>query len=95
MQTIDFKLGEKKNVSIKVINTLSQVFEVSTAAYILKSGEEVEASGTCEIRNGCSDYEMILSALISPKRNRCTYILRFTYDIFPEKFIYDVQVRVS
>lgn len=95
MQTVDFKLGEKKNVSISIINSMKNPFEVTNATYVLKSGNEVESSGACEIKQCKNEFSAMLSALIAPKRNKCTYILRFTYDIFPETFIYDVQVRIT
>ena len=41
-----------------------------------------------------NDHEVILSALINPKRKGALYRLRYSYDIFPESLFYDVKIRV-
>ena len=49
MERVEFKLGEKKRVCIRITSTTGEEFEVTSAKYLLLVGEEAEDSGVCEI----------------------------------------------
>lgn len=94
-ETINFRLGEKKNIPISIRSTTRSPFEVTNARYFLKSGSSVEDKGECTIVPGNDGQtEWIVSALVTPQRKCAKYTLEFHYDIFPEKFIHEVQIRV-
>ncbi len=90
---VKFQLGEKKYVCISVTSNCGRPFDITDAKYILKKGDEGEASGKCDIKNN-SDTETILSALIQPMA-KSTYKLEYTYDIPPEKLMKTVRVQVE
>ncbi len=90
----NFELGEKKYVCISVRSTNRKPFDVTSAKYVLKAGDQIEKSGECEISKR-SDQEIILSALIQPMIKGATYILEYTYEIPPEVLKYEVRVMVT
>lgn len=94
LETVHFTMGETKRVCIKVTSGYNHPFEISRAQFSLMACNEVEEKGDCEISQ-IKDNECILSVIINPKRKNATYTLRYTYDIAPEKLIYDVRIRVS
>jgi len=89
-----FELGEKKYVCISVRSTNREPFDVTSAKYILRNGDQTEASGSCEIDRR-SDTETILSALIQPMIKGATYTLEYTYEIPPEILKHEVRVLVK
>lgn len=93
MECVEFKLGEKKYICISVTSTMGETFEVTSAKYLLLSGDETEDSGMCEIKQKASN-EVILSAIVQPQRNNTVYRLEFTYEILPEILKHDVLVNV-
>ena len=80
---VNFEFGEKKYVCISVRSTNRKPFDVTTAKYILRNGDQIEKSGECEISKR-DDQETILSALIQPMIKGATYTLEYTYEIPPE-----------
>lgn len=94
IESTDFKVGEKKEVLIKIRSMCRQPIEVTDATFSLDISEETEASGDCEIRQ-VSDIECILSALIQPMRKNALYDLNYHYTIYPEELIHTVRVRVT
>ena len=90
MDSAIFELGEKKYVCISVRSTCGKPFDVTSAKYILKNGDEKEASGECEISKR-DNKETILSALIQPMIKGATYIL----EIPPEIIKHVVRVMVK
>lgn len=93
-EKIEFELGEKKYVCISVRSTCEKPFDVTSAKYILKNGDQKEASGECEISKR-DDQETVLSALIQPMIKGTTYTLEYTYEIPPEIIKYNVGIKVS
>ncbi len=93
MERVEFKLGEKKRVCIRITSTTGEAFEVSNAKYILLAGKEAEDSGVCEI-NQKSDNEVILTAIVQPQRNNTIYRLEYTYEIPPEILKCDILISV-
>lgn len=91
---VNFEFGEKKYVCISVRSTNRKPFDVTTAKYILRNGDQIEKSGECEISKR-DDQETILSALIQPMIKGATYTLEYTYEIPPEILKYEVRVYVS
>ena len=91
---VNFELGEKKYVCISVQSTNRKPFDVTTAKYILRNGDQIEKSGECEISKR-DDQETILSALIQPMIKGATYTLEYTYEIPPEILKHEVRVCVS
>lgn len=91
---VSFELGEKKYVCISVRSTNGKPFDVTSAKYILRNGDQQEESGECDI-NQKSDTETILSALIQPMIKGATYTLEYTYEIPPEILKHEVRVYVS
>ena len=92
--TVEFDLGEKKYVCISVKSTNGKPFDVTSAKYILRNGNQQEESGECDI-NQKSDTETILSALIQPQIKGATYFLEYTYTIPPEILKAEVKVQVK
>lgn len=92
--TVKFEFGEKKYVCISVKSTCKKPFDVTSAKYILKNGDQKEASGDCEISKR-NDQETVLSALIHPMIKRTTYTLEYTYEIPPEILKHEVRVTVK
>ncbi len=81
-KTIPFILGERKNVFLEVALPDGQDFAVTDATYVLRSAQEVEDQGPCDvIRRDVGDY--VLSALLEPKRPT-NYVLTYTYRIGEE-----------
>ena len=93
-EKVNFELGEKKYVCISVRSTNRKPFDVTTAKYILRNGDQIEKSGECEISKR-DDQETILSALIQPMIKGATYTLEYTYEIPPEILKHEVWVYVS
>lgn len=93
-EKVEFELGEKKYVCISVRSACRKPFDVTSAKYILKNGDQKEASGECEISKR-DDQETVLSALIQPMIKGGSYILEYTYEIPPEILKYEVKVKVS
>lgn len=94
MERVEFALGEKKYVTIRVQSCGQKAFEVSQAKYILKKGEEIEESGTCMIEQEKED-RVLLSALIQPKAKYTVYTLEFTYEIPPEILKHEIRIGVK
>ena len=94
MDRVNFELGEKKYVCISVRSTNHKPFDVTTAKYVLRNGDQEEKSGTCEITRK-NDTETVLSALIQPMIKGATYTLEYTYEIPPEILKHEVRVCVS
>lgn len=93
-EKVTFELGEKKYVCISVRSTCKKPFDVTSAKYILKNGDQKEMSGECEISKR-DDLETILSALIQPQIKGATYTLEYTYEIPPEVLKHEVRVTVT
>lgn len=93
-ENANFKLGEKKYVCISVQSMNRKPFDVTSAKYVMRNGDQIEKSGECEISKR-SDQETILSALIQPMIKGATYTLEYTYEIPPEILKHKVQVYVS
>ena len=94
MESLTMSLGEKRNIAVCVRSTCDQAFDIDEASFFLKSGEEVEESGTCGITY-INDTNAILTALIRPMRKNCNYTLEFHYTIDPEELIYVCRIRVE
>ena len=95
MDRVDFTMGEKKYVCISVKSTCgNRPFDVTSAKYILRNGDQEENKGDCIIEKK-SYSETILSALIQPKIKGGSYTLEYTYEIPPEILKYEVKVKVS
>lgn len=93
-EKVTFELGEKKYVCISVRSTCKKPFDVTSAKYVLRNGDQIEKSGECEISKR-NDTDTILSALIQPMVKGATYILEYTYEIPPEILKHEVRVCVS
>lgn len=93
-EKVTFELGEKKYVCISVRSTNRKPFDVTSAKYVLRNGEQKEISGECEI-NPKSDTETVLSALIQPMIKGGAYTLEYTYEIPPEILKYEVRILVT
>lgn len=89
-----FELGEKKYVCISVRSTNKKPFDVTSAKYNLRNGDQIEESGSCEIDKR-NDQETVLSALIQPMIKGATYTLEYNYEIPPEILIHEVKVTVT
>ena len=94
MDRATFELGEKKYVCIIVRSTNRKPFDVTSAKYSLRNGDQIEASGSCEIDKR-NDQETVLSALIQPMIKGATYTLEYNYEIPPEILIHEVKVTVA
>lgn len=94
IESTDFRVGERKEVSIKIRSMCRKPIEVTDATFALTIGEETESVGDCEVRQ-VSDVECILSALIQPMRKNAIYDLTYHYTIYPEELMYNVRVRVT
>ncbi len=93
MDRVEFKLGERKYICISITSTTGDAFEVTNAKYLLLSGDEIEDSGVCEIKQK-SDNEVILTAIVQPQRNNTIYRLEYTYEIPPEILKHDILISV-
>ena len=94
MDRATFELGEKKYVCIIVRSTNRKPFDVTSAKYSLRNGDQIEASGSYEIDKR-NDQETVLSALIQPMIKGATYTLEYNYEIPPEILIHEVKVTVT
>ena len=94
LEKVGFELGEKKYVCISVRSTNGKPFDVTSAKYVLRNGEQEENLGTCEIMQK-SDTETLLSALIQPMIKGGSYTLEFTYEMPPEILKHEVRIYVS
>ena len=95
MDKVVFELGEKKYVCISVRSTCrNRPFDVISAKYSLRNGDQIEESGSCEIDKR-NDQETVLSALIQPMIKGATYTLEYNYEIPPEILIHEVKVTVT
>lgn len=93
-ERVTFELGERKYVCISIQSMCKKPFDVTSAKYILKNGDQKEASGECEISKR-NDQETILSALIQPMIKGATYTLEYTYEIPPEIIKHVVKITVT
>lgn len=93
-ERVDFELGERKYVCISIKSICKKPFDVTSAKYALKKGDDTEDSGDCEITHK-SDTETLLSALIQPMARGATYALEYTYEIPPEILKSEVKIRVK
>lgn len=91
---VKFELGEKKYVCIGVQSTNRKPFDVVSAKYVLRNGDQEETKGDCIIEQK-NDTVTILSALIQPMIKGATYTLEYTYEIPPEILKYEVKVQVT
>ena len=94
LEKVGFELGEKKYVCISVRSTNGKPFDVTSAKYVLRNGDQEENLGTCEIMQK-SDTETVLSALIQPMIKGGSYTLEFTYEIRPEILKHELRIYVS
>jgi hypothetical protein len=86
---MEFILGEKKEVKIRITSTTNDPFAIQSASYeLLKRGGTIVDEGQCEI------HENILRALIQPKESG-SFILYFTYSIANEILKSDVSIEVN
>ena len=66
MDRVVFELGEKKYVCISVQSTCpNRPFDVTSAKYVLRNGDQEENKGDCNNKNKRSS-ETIMSAVIQP-----------------------------
>lgn len=93
LESVSLKPGEKRNLRVLVENTKGLDCFVSSAKYILRSGNEIESSGECTIQS-IDTSASIISMLVSPQRVRATYDLDVEYLIDDETYVYTCQVRV-
>lgn len=91
-ESVDFLVGEKKNVTIAIRSGERKPFKVTEATWSLCLGDEVESEGKCYIDH-LYDGTVNVSALIRPMRAKALYKLVYTYTIPPEQFLYRVKVR--
>lgn len=94
VESTDFKVGEKKEVLIKIRSMCRKPMEVTNARFSLDVSGETESQGDCDIRQ-ISDVECVLSALIQPMRKNAIYDLTYFYTIYPEEIQHLVHVRVN
>lgn len=93
MDAANIIFGEKRNISIMVKSLEKKEFDIEKATYILRRGDEIEASGDCsEFTSNFKEH--VLTALIEPKAKSSNYILEFHYTINPEELCYPVSLRV-
>lgn len=92
-ENAEFKLGEKKYVCVSVRSCNKRPFDVTSAKYVLRNGDQEEAKGDCIIERR-NDTETILSALIQPMIKGAIYILEYTYEIPPEILKCGVKITV-
>lgn len=92
-ETVRFRLGERKMITIRVNGCNGGAFQVKSANYVLKNGNDVEESGTCIIEQ-IGESVVDITALIEPKIPNNTYELTFTYEIQPEILKYMVRIHV-
>lgn len=88
------KLGERRKICISVRSLSREAFEITSAKFTLRAGNETEASGSCEIEQR-SEQETILSALIQPQRKNAAYVLEYEYEIYPEILKYEVGIQTE
>lgn len=93
--TISMKVGETRSVRIAISSSCCEPFTVDSATWELMCGEEIDESGDCDIEFNTECTRHVLTALICPQRKNAMYVLRFRYTIYPENFIYEVNVRVT
>lgn len=92
-ESTTIKFGELRKIRAAVRSTCGLAFEITNATYSLEYENAVESTGKCELVR-LSPTEIVMEALINPKRRCSTYILRFNYDITPERLVYECFVRV-
>lgn len=93
LESMSFRLGERKEVRVLVENTSGKDCYISSASYELCCGQEVEEIGECHILQ-LKPNKSILTAIISPQRANASYKYRITYAIGDEVYIYDCLIRV-
>lgn len=92
LESTTFVFGERKRVTI-VAKSFNEVpFEVTSASWELRCGEDLEDSGECEVSQEAND-RVLISAVVQPQRKNAVYILRYTYEIGSEILIYEIKVR--
>ncbi len=94
LESETFLCGEDRRVSIAINSTDRHMFEVTNATWSLTSGDDIEASGDCEVQAIRSDY-IVLKAKIKPMIANNIYTLHFEYDVNDEHLEQDVTVRVK
>lgn len=93
-EAISFILGETREVTIRVESTEQKRFEITNAKFFLKHGTTTEATGECKVESDGS-FAYYVSALVTPQI-RCTkYLLQFSYDIYPERMLFDAYLHVK
>ena len=90
---LSISLGETRSVTIRVESTERKRFEVTNASFSLKHGNTTEATGACSVESD-GQYAYLVSALVTPQIKCTMYTLQFSYDIYPERLLYDVFLRV-
>lgn len=90
---VNFRLGEKRNVVIRITGCNRQPFEVTSAKYVLGLGSKIEDSGECNIQQ-VEDSAVLLSAVIQPQAKNAIYTMEFTYEIPPEILKHVVKIGV-
>lgn len=93
IECVEFMLGERKQVCISVVNKCKEPFDITSATWELKKGDETEAHGDCEIDQR-SDTETRLTALIQPMAKGATYHLIYNYEIPPQILMAKIKVNV-
>lgn len=94
LESETFLCGEDRRVSIAINRTDRHPFEVTNALWSLTNGDNIEASGDCEVQAIRSDCT-VLKAKIQPMIANNVYTLRFSYDVNDEHLEQDVTVRVK
>lgn len=89
MDSINFDLGERKQVILEIRSRKNEEFEIYDASYSLlrRYEDKEEASGLCDI------FQNELNMIISPKQEGA-YTLRVTYHIGEEILIENVGIQV-
>jgi hypothetical protein len=81
MIIIDFLLGEKRRISVKVVSANAEPFYIQSAGYNVIFSTQTVFSGDCAMDRD----ENTLSFIFQPE-NVGRYILEFTYSIADEIF---------
>lgn len=94
LESETFLCGEERRVSIAINSTDRHPFEITNAIWSLINGNDIEASGNCEVHPIRSDYT-VLKAKIKPMIADNVYTLYFSYDVNDEHLEQDIIVRVK